>query len=147
MVNIRESKEIELEGFVEMEQQPHAKEFVNGNDLVTHKRNFLDRNLIYLSIENNQGELAGYFILAFEPSEKIIEFRRIVIDQSQRGIETIAIMKMESYCRDQLCCKRIWLDVYDDNERGKHIYEKLGYKYFNDGYHNNRKLLFYQKHL
>ena len=147
MIIIRESKEAELDKFVEMEQQPHAKEFINGTDLVTHQRNFTDCNIIYLSIENSNGELSGYFILATDLKEKEIEFRRVLVDQTQRGIGQVAITKMENYCRDELGSKRIWLDVYEDNVKGKHIYEKLGYKLFKDGYYNDRKLLYYQKFL
>ena len=145
MVNIRESSETELESFLAMERQPHAKAFINSIDLLTHKRNFSKPDIVYLSIENNSGELAGYFILVSDSEKKEVEFRRIVIDHSQQGIGQIAISEMEIYCGDKLNAERIWLDVYEDNARGKHVYEKLGYKYFRDEIYHGRRLLFYQK--
>ena len=147
MIKLRESEEEELKIFVEMEEQPHAKKFINGTDLETHKNNFKDHNIIYLSIENKNGELVGYFILAVEPSNGDVEFRRILIDENQLGIGQIAIAKMENYCREELSCKRIWLDVYEENIKGKCIYEKLGYKRFKKGVSNDRKLFYYQKAL
>lgn len=147
MIKLRKSKEDELESFVKMEQQSHAKEFINGTDLVTHQRNFKEPNIVYLSIANHNGDLAGYFILALASTLKEVEFRRILIDQHHRGIGQMAITKMEIYCREELGSKRIWLDVYEDNVKGKHIYEKLGYKRFREEIYNGRKLLYYQKAL
>jgi GNAT superfamily N-acetyltransferase len=69
------------------------------------------------------------------------------IDQNQRGIGQIAITKMEQYCRDTLKGGRLWLDVYEDNAKGKHIYEKLDYQQFKMEMYNDRKLLYYQKDL
>ena len=147
MIKLRKSSEGELETFVKMEQQAHAKEFINGTDLITHQRNFKDRNIVYLSITNNSGDLAGYFILAFASAKNEVEFRRILIDQHHRGIGQMAITKMETYCREELGSKRIWLDVYEENVKGKYIYEKLGYQRFRQGKYKGRKLLYYQKDL
>lgn len=147
MIKLRESKQAELETFMKMEQQSHAKAFINGADLVTHQRNFKDRNIVYLSIISKNGDLAGYFILALASTKKEIEFRRILIDQHHRGIGQVAITKMETYCREKLAYKNIWLDVYVENLKGIHIYEKLGYKRFREEIYNGRKLLFYQKAL
>lgn len=147
MIRLRESKEEELEIFLRMEQQSHAREFINESDLVTHQGNFKDPNIIYLSIENNNEDLLGYFILAINPTKKAVEFRRILIDQIHRGIGQLAITKMEIYCRDELNSKEIWLDVYEDNLKGKHIYEKLGYKKIKENKYNDRKLIYYQKSL
>ena len=57
-----------------MEHQSHAKEFINGAKLEKHLEDFADQNIIYLTIDNNNNELAGYFILAFEASEKKSNF-------------------------------------------------------------------------
>ena len=147
MIRLRKSVVNELQVFVEMEQQSHAKRFINSDGLETHQKNFADRNIIYLSIENNDGELAGYFILASNPGDKLVEFRRVLIDQSHRGLGQLAITAMEIFCRDELGCDRIWLDVYEDNAKGRHIYEKLGYRRFKEGSYQDRKLLYYHKDL
>lgn len=146
MVKLRESKRQELKIFVEMELQPHAHAFINATDIITHQRNFAEPGIVYLSIVKDS-ELAGYFILAKAPGDEDIEFRRVLIDQNRRGIGQIAIARMEQYCRDNLNGKRIWLDVYEDNARGKHIYEKLGYQQFKRGMYNGRHILYYQKDL
>ena len=145
MISLRHSTEKELKVFVAMELQAHAIQFVNSMDLDSHKRKFKNPNTIYLSIENNKNEVAGYFILVVEADTESIEFHRIVIDENCRGIGQLAIREMENYCRKVLSARRIWLDVYDHNLVGRHIYEKLGYEKFKQSTGDERKLLFYQK--
>ena len=89
----------------------------------------------------------GYFILALETDQKAVEFRRIIIDENERGIGQEAIKEMESFCRTQLGTERIWLDVYADNKKGKYIYEKLSYERFKESKYGNRVLLYYQKNI
>ncbi|HKJ54338.1 MAG TPA: GNAT family protein [Gammaproteobacteria bacterium] len=54
---------------------------------------------------------------------------------------------MESYCKANFKAKRIWLDVYEDNEIGIHVYEKLGYERFGEERVDGRKLYLYEKTL
>ena len=89
----------------------------------------------------------GYFVLVLEPESQSLEFRRISIDQSSRGVGQTAINEMERFCGDNFSVQRIWLDVYQDNVIGRHVYEKLGYKQFNEELREGRKLLFYEKTL
>ena len=51
---------------------------------------------------------------------------------------------MEDYCRRVFNVPRIWLDVYDDNEVGKHIYQKLGYSQFQSEILSGRTLHFFR---
>lgn len=147
MVSIRLSARDELDVFVKMERQPHAIKFINANELAKHQKDFENSKLVYLSIVNIKSELSGYFLLALEHNTASVEFRRILIDQHQRGIGQLAITEMEAYCRNVLQCERVWLDVYADNEIGIHIYEKLGYKSFKGDVIRGRKLIFYEKTL
>lgn len=147
MVTLRKSTYEELATFSDMEKQAHAEVFVNSTSVETHRRNFADKNILYLSIENEAGDLAGYFILALAVDRKTVEFRRVIIDETERGIGQEAIMEMERYCKKQLGANRIWLDVYEDNKKGKHIYEKLGYRRFKEGKYEDRVLFYYEKAL
>lgn len=147
MVTLRESTYEELTAFCDMGRQAHAQAFVNSSSVETHRKNFADKNIVYLSIENKAGDLAGYCILALGADRKAVEFRRIIIDENERGIGQEAIREMERYCKKQLGAKRIWLDVYEDNQKGKHVYEKLGYQRFKEGKCGDRVLFYYEKAL
>lgn len=145
MISLKPSKKEELEKFDEMDRQDHARNFVIQTGLETHQKCFSDPKVTYLCIENCSGEFCGYFILVSEPETESVEFRRILIDQEKRGIGQAAISEMERYCKREFNVNRIWLDVYEDNEIGMHIYEKMGYERFMVKRIEGRKLYFYEK--
>lgn len=147
MTTLRLSTREELVIFDEMDRQGHASKFVTQTGIETHQKYYDDPNITYLSIVNSRGEFSGYFVLVVEPDAASVEFRRILIDENKRGVGQIAITEMENYCKKEFSVKRIWLDVYEDNARGRHVYEKLGYQQFKEEFEEGRKLLFYEKAL
>ncbi len=144
---LRLSSRSELEIFDQIDRQAHARKFITQIGIKAHHDLFDEPNITYLSIENSEGELSGYFVLVLESGNQSLEFRRISIDQSKRGVGQVAIKEMESYSQKVFGVKRIWLDAFEDNAIGRHIYEKLGYKQFKEAQRNGRKLLFYEKNL
>ena len=144
MTALRPTIDTELPLFASFERQSHAREFINATSLEEHCHNFSNPDFIYLTIENDAADVVGYFILVKEANNRV-EFRRIVIDENQRGIGQSAIIAMEEYCNRELRCESIWLDVYDDNVVGRHIYEKFGYLQFKSTVVSGRILLFYEK--
>lgn len=137
----------ELIFFDQLDLQSHAAKFVAKTGFDTHQEYFDDPNITYLSIDNDEGDVVGYFILVRELHTKSVEFRRILIDQTRLGIGQVVISEMENYCRKNFETERIWLDVYEDNVIGKHIYVKLGYKKFKEQCEAGRTLEFYDKNL
>jgi RimJ/RimL family protein N-acetyltransferase len=59
----------------------------------------------------------------------------------------VAITLMEDFCRLQLALTRVWLNVFEFNHRGIHVYEKLGYRYFKSTELDGKVLLYYEKDL
>ena len=147
MIFLRPSNKNELAIFDGMDRQDHARSFVIQTGIEVHQKNFFDPRTFYLSIENCSAEFCGYFILVLDPDTESVEFRRILIDQKQRGIGQTAIVEMENYCKNELGVKRIWLDVYEDNAIGIHIYEKMGYARFKEERAEGRRLYLYEKAL
>lgn len=147
MPSLRSASREELEVFDALDRQEHACKFINETGLRTHQKNYDDPRITYLSIENDDGVFSGYFILVKEEDTASVEFRRILVDKNTRGVGQAAIAEMENYCRQALGAQRIWLDVYEDNARGMHIYEKLGYTRFKQEAVGERQLLFYEKAL
>lgn len=146
MISLSESRPDELQQFCELDQHPDAREHIITISLQQHQQAFEATDIVYLSIYRDNN-LVGYFMLAREADPGNIEFRRIVIIDKDTGIGQAAIPAMEAYCRDQLGCQRIWLDVFESNARGRHVYDKLGYHLFNTGDLDGKKLLFMQKNI
>jgi len=144
MISLRPSNREELEIFDSMDRQGHARDYVLQTGIATHRQNFDDPCITYLSIEDG-GEFCGYFILVLEADTDSLEFRRILVDRHKRGVGQLAIIEMEKYCKNSLDVKRIWLDVFEENEIGIHIYQKLGYLRFDEISVDGRKLFLYEK--
>ncbi len=146
MIRVSESHDDELEKFSEMDLDPGTSEHITVSSLQQHQQAFARDDIVYLSIYRDAG-LVGYFMLALESDPGSIEFRRIVVATRGAGIGQQAIPAMEDFCRDRLGCQRIWLDVFETNTRGRHVYEKLGYQLFDTGQLRGRKLFFMQKNI
>jgi len=147
MVSLRLSTRDELDTFDAMDRQVHARDFVVQTGIETHRKNFDDPLVTYLSIIDSQARFCGYFILVLEPDSGSVEFRRILVERHRRGVGQAAIAEMENYCRNVFGVGRIWLDVFADNEIGIHIYEKMGYTRFGQQRIGNRRLYLYEKAL
>jgi diamine N-acetyltransferase len=132
--------------FAMLEQAPDTREYVASYSEAVHQARMDDPDMVYLRILQ-EGALAGFFILALDPDGRSIEFRRVVVAAERRGIGQAAIRAMENFCRAELLRPRIWLDVFEDNHRGRHIYDKLGYRHFGRGSYDGRPLLLYEKDL
>ena len=143
MLELRRSSEDEISTFVEFEQNAETAEFIIPYSLAQHQQAISNKQNLYLSIYLNK-QLVGFFILGIGANGNI-EFRRIVITAKGQGIGQKSIALMEKYCKQNLSAKRIWLDVFSFNQRGLHIYQKLGYKKFATSEHQGKELLLLEK--
>ena len=134
----------DLPKVIEMESAADTFKFIMAYSEEQHKIEMSRPNVIYLSIIN-QNAISGFIILATENNFKDVEFRRIVVDSKGKGIGQLAIKSMELYCTRILQANRIWLDVFEANTRGLHIYQKLGYKVFKTENLNAKALLYMDK--
>ena len=58
---------------------------------------------------------------------KVLEFRRITINEKGLGFGREAIRLLKQLCFELFHFHRLWLDVYDDNERAINLYESEGF--------------------
>lgn len=145
MVSLRISTRSELAIFDLIDRQEHASNFITQIGLKAHQEMYDNALATYLSIENKNIETSGYILLMHEPEKRSVELRRISVDQAKRGVGQIAMIEVEKFCKRNFGAQRIWLDVYEDNAVGRHIYEKLGYEQFSLERRDERNLLFYEK--
>ena len=146
MVTVERAPVQDASLFAQLEQAPDTKQFVLPYSETEHARNILNSSFVYLRILD-AGELIGFFILVLDSEPNSVEFRRAVVSDKGKGVGQSAITAMEQFCRTQLQRTRVWLDVFEYNNRGRHIYEKLGYERYGESDHEGRRLLLYQKRL
>ncbi|MBT2774280.1 GNAT family N-acetyltransferase [Halomonas sp. ISL-60] len=146
MANIEPASIPDAYLFAAMEQAEDTKQYILPYTEVEHAQNMLAPSFVYLRILDAD-ELVGFMILVLDLDMVSVEFRRIVIRAKSRGVGQSAIAEMEQFCLSVLQRQRVWLDVFEYNSRGRHIYEKLGYKNCGQGEHKGKKLLIYDKEL
>jgi ribosomal protein S18 acetylase RimI-like enzyme len=139
---LNKAKEYDLETFYTMSLQKHIGENLNFKSLTQFQNEFKDEATIFLCAMHEES-IAGYIILAEEA--EAVQLKRIVIDEKHLGVGAEVMLLVEEYCLMRLGKDSIWLDVYADNARAVHLYEKLGYVRYNEGIENHRKVWFYRK--
>lgn len=145
-ISIERATRDDLPLFQRMEEEAGTSRFILPYSLEEHHARFSDPGIVYLRILSND-EVRGFFILALEADNESVEFRRIVVSKKGVGIGQTAIRLLEDFCRIELVRSRIWLDVFEDNLRARHVYEKLGYIPFDRKDFEGRTLLVYEKQL
>lgn len=136
----------DLRQYAQMEAEAQTASFLGDTGLDNHKKWFSQPEILYLSILEGE-TIVGFFILALEDGGRTIEFRRVVVAAQGHGIGQKAIALMEEHCRKEIGAETIWLDVFDHNNRARHIYEKLGYHYKSSTPREKGMLLVYEKTL
>lgn len=92
----------------------------------THREMLQDPNVHYLIAEGIQGTSLGFAIL-LENAPGHVEWRRIVVARRDDGIGTEFMRAVIEHFRGR-GDKLLWLDVYEDNARARHVYASLGFK-------------------
>ena len=147
MIFIRSAQYSDLIRFSQLDSQAHVRDFFSHKSLEVHQKDFRSESIVYLGIIDELGGVIGYFILQLENDEKTINFKRILVGYDHLGVGQRAISSMEDYCKNKFEVNRIWLDLYENNHKAKHIYEKLGYKQFKNEATSPRSILYYEKWL
>ena len=147
MIKLRETKINELDIIYKIGIQEHSKPFLSTKTTTDYKQEFLDNKTTYLCIVNESDTILGYIILLKKENKNSIQLKRILISKKSLGIGQEALTALEKYCIDTMNIKHIWLDVYEDNYKAIHIYEKFNYLLFKVNIQDNRKILYYDKSL
>ena len=147
---LRPTTSDEAKRIVEMESTEDAVDFLIPRTEAEHLAQMAEQDITYLSIcheSDGVSRMVGYMALVKDADQISVECRRIVVSESGGGIGTTAMKQMETYCREVLGRQRIWLDFFENNHRGRHVYEKLGYREFSRKPCGNAVLVLSEKHL
>lgn len=104
-------------------------QFVGQYNMEQHLDLLKDPACLHLSIRRlSDDKLIGH-ILAFGLADinNVLEFRRIIINEKGKGYGRTAIKLLKKICFEELGYHRLWLDVFDDNERAIRLYESEGF--------------------
>lgn len=145
MIELRDTTIDELARIAAMERSG-ADGFVIPCTLERHRREFARKGVVYKSLYRRD-EFIGFVILVLEADGTTVEFRRIVVSEPGRGYGSIALNLVHDLSRSQLSRTRVWLDVFEENDRARHVYEKSGYLPFGRSEYDGRSLIQYERDL
>jgi ribosomal protein S18 acetylase RimI-like enzyme len=113
--------------FIRTLEMDPANIYVHSWDEATHLANMADPAYHYLVAENAEGIPIGYALLVESEPTKV-EWRRIIV--ARRG-DGIGKAFMKAVLDDFFITRRtktIWLDVYEQNDRARHVYRSIGFR-------------------
>ena len=117
----------DIDNIVEFEKS--NKQFVHQYPKNRHLALLKDDDCLHLSIKCLEDDkLIGHMIIFRVCNQnKVLEFRRITINEKGLGYGRDAIRVLKHLCFERLGFHRLWFDVYDDNDRAISLYESEGF--------------------
>ena len=105
-----------------------CEEFVASNALSIVQSVYED-GWVVKAVEH-EGELIGFTMFGFNEEEGFYELCRIMIDRKyqNKGYGTQAIRMILEEMKARFGCGEVYLSTDPENARGKHVYEKVGFR-------------------
>jgi RimJ/RimL family protein N-acetyltransferase len=126
-IRVVNTTSLHIDKIIEFENS--NKQFIHQYSKDKHLTLLNDSNCLHLSIKRiDIDKHIGYMIIfGLESDHKVLEFRRITINEKGLGFGREAIQLLKKLCFEKLKFHRLWFDVYDDNERAIRLYESEGF--------------------
>ena len=124
-----ETAHADLDAVLSIENSGEAKKFVYSWPKERHMTAMENLDEAHLLLrERRTEEIIGYILLSGLSSEdQSIEFRRIALRRNGLGYGQEALALILKLCFEHYGCHRLWLDVFEDNQRALHLYRKVGF--------------------
>ncbi len=120
----------DIPAIVALERTPSAREFVGQWSEGRHFTTLAGGDARYYVTETESGELQAYAILrGLNEASGSIELKRIVVATPERGLGRRILEELVAKVFEEFKAHRLFLDVFEDNCRARHLYESLGFQY------------------
>jgi diamine N-acetyltransferase len=120
----------DIPAIVALERTEFARRFVGQWSEERHRAALIGGDARYLICKSDAGELQAYVILrGLSEDNRAIEVKRIVVAAPERGLGRKILTEVIRMAFEELGAHRLFLDVYEDNARARHLYEALGFVY------------------
>lgn len=120
----------DIDEIVRLENGDENKAFIFPYTSEQNAATIEDENMTHLTVwDKPSGKIIGFIILCgIQNPNKSLEFRRIVISEKGKGIGRQCIRLIKEYCFTTLGFHKLWLDVFQDNERASNLYKSEGFR-------------------
>jgi diamine N-acetyltransferase len=129
-MTLRPAVASDIPRIVALETAPAARQFVGRWSAERHRATLAGEDARYFVSQTVAGDLEAYAILrGLAESNGAIELKRIVVGVPDRGVGRGILKEVIRIAFEELRAHRLFLDVYEDNARARHLYESLGFVY------------------
>ncbi len=127
-MHLRDATPNDLDFIVAQEARPEFAAFIFNWGHARHAANLADPDKRYLIAEEDSDRLLGYVILAgLANGNRGVELTRIVAAEPGRGHGRAIMAAAMDLIFGDLGAHRLWLDVFPENARARHLYGSLGF--------------------
>lgn len=127
---LRPANSADIPAIVAIERLPAASRFVGQWSEERHRASLASGDARYYISETESGEVQAYAILrGLQETAGAVELKRIVVAMPERGLGRTMLRELIRIAFRELGAHRLYLDVFDDNARARHLYESLGFQY------------------
>lgn len=129
-MNLRAAVVGDLPGIVALERAETARRFVGQWSAERHRATMMGGDARYFVAESEAGEVTAYAIMrGLSEDSGAVELKRIVVGSPGGGLGRTILTELVRIVFEELKAHRMFLDVYEDNTRARHLYESLGFVY------------------
>jgi RimJ/RimL family protein N-acetyltransferase len=127
MPELRRATSADLPFLLGLERRYSALGFVGTDSESLHNERMASSGASYLIVEDS-GRPAGFVILCgLDSVNRCVELKRIMVDPPGKGVGSAVLRRILTMVFDEFSAHRIWLDVYEDNQRARSVYRTLGF--------------------
>lgn len=125
---LRPATEDDLTALIALERAGEAQLYVGQWSEERHRATMAGGDARYLVAEDSDGSLEAYAILrGLGEAGRAIELKRLVVGRPGRGLGRRILGEIQRIAFEELGAHRLFLDVFDDNARARHLYESMGF--------------------
>lgn len=125
---LRLASPADVSPIIVLERTPAASAFVGQWSEERHRATLASPDARYFVSEADSGALAAYAILrGLTESSRSIELKRIVVANPGCGLGRKILTDLIHIAFDEFHAHRLFLDVFEDNARARHLYQSLGF--------------------
>jgi len=119
----------DIPAIMSLEGNPVARQFVGQWSEDRHRATLTGSDGRYY-VNEDGGAIDAYVILrGLSEDSRSIELKRVVVAAPGQGLGRRILTEVIRIAFRELGAHRLFLDVFEDNDRARHLYESLGFKY------------------
>lgn len=128
MIALRVATPDDLPWIMAQERRPEFAAYIHRSSEALHRQRMADPDRVYLIAEDETSTGKGFALLAGrQAGEGGIELARMAVTEPGQGLGTALLSALIFWIMDELEPTRIWLDVFEDNERARRAYRRAGF--------------------